>query len=90
MCSVTITHFLFAPTLLLSLPLRTVGMHPDTLRFLCFTAVVLVPHIIGEQIRLRVYLQISQSTQSKCLFELVQTVKGDWHVADLYYLYLNI
>lgn len=26
----------------------TVGMHPDTLRFLSFTAVVLVPHIIGE------------------------------------------
>ncbi|CAL8300350.1 unnamed protein product [Merluccius merluccius] len=26
----------------------TVGMHPDTLRFLCFSAVVLVPHIIGE------------------------------------------
>ncbi|KAG7518711.1 ATP-binding cassette sub-family G member 5 [Solea senegalensis] len=26
----------------------TVGMHPDTIRFLCFTAVVLVPHIIGE------------------------------------------
>ncbi|XP_034464763.1 ATP-binding cassette sub-family G member 5 [Hippoglossus hippoglossus] len=26
----------------------TVGMHPDTVRFLCFTAVVLVPHIIGE------------------------------------------
>ncbi|XP_026212673.1 ATP-binding cassette sub-family G member 5 [Anabas testudineus] len=26
----------------------TVGMHPDPLRFLCFTAVVLVPHIIGE------------------------------------------
>ncbi|KAM4591647.1 ATP-binding cassette sub-family G member 5 [Odontesthes bonariensis] len=26
----------------------TVGMHPDSLRFLCFTAVVLVPHIIGE------------------------------------------
>lgn len=26
----------------------TVGMHPDILRFLCFTAVVLVPHIIGE------------------------------------------
>uniref|UniRef100_A0A672JNZ5 ATP-binding cassette sub-family G member 5 n=2 Tax=Salarias fasciatus TaxID=181472 RepID=A0A672JNZ5_SALFA len=26
----------------------TVGMHPETLRFLCFTAVVLVPHIIGE------------------------------------------
>ncbi|XP_004077344.1 ATP-binding cassette sub-family G member 5 [Oryzias latipes] len=25
-----------------------VGMHPETLRFLCFTAVVLVPHIIGE------------------------------------------
>ncbi|XP_073337440.1 ATP-binding cassette sub-family G member 5 [Pagrus major] len=25
-----------------------VGMHPDSLRFLCFTAVVLVPHIIGE------------------------------------------
>uniref|UniRef100_A0AAQ5ZW77 ABC transporter domain-containing protein n=1 Tax=Amphiprion ocellaris TaxID=80972 RepID=A0AAQ5ZW77_AMPOC len=26
----------------------TVGMHPDIFRFLCFTAVVLVPHIIGE------------------------------------------
>ncbi|KAF0027107.1 hypothetical protein F2P81_019848 [Scophthalmus maximus] len=26
----------------------TVGMHPDSLRFLCFTAVVMVPHIIGE------------------------------------------
>ncbi|MED6242177.1 hypothetical protein ATANTOWER_001232 [Ataeniobius toweri] len=26
----------------------TVGMHPETWRFLCFTAVVLVPHIIGE------------------------------------------
>ncbi|XP_030234210.1 ATP-binding cassette sub-family G member 5 [Gadus morhua] len=26
----------------------TVGMHPDTMRFLCFSAVVLVPHIIGE------------------------------------------
>uniref|UniRef100_A0A3P8UW47 ATP-binding cassette sub-family G member 5 n=1 Tax=Cynoglossus semilaevis TaxID=244447 RepID=A0A3P8UW47_CYNSE len=26
----------------------TVGMHPDTIRFLCFTAVVLVPHIVGE------------------------------------------
>lgn len=47
-------------TLLLSLlffvpacsPLRIVGMHPDSLRFLCFTAVVLVPHIIGELIRL--------------------------------------
>uniref|UniRef100_A0A8C5HC74 ATP-binding cassette sub-family G member 5 n=1 Tax=Gouania willdenowi TaxID=441366 RepID=A0A8C5HC74_GOUWI len=26
----------------------TVGMHPETLRFLCYTAVVLVPHIIGE------------------------------------------
>ncbi|KAG8000239.1 ATP-binding cassette sub-family G member 5 [Nibea albiflora] len=26
----------------------TVGMNPDSLRFLCFTAVVLVPHIIGE------------------------------------------
>ncbi|KAG7283192.1 hypothetical protein CRUP_000554 [Coryphaenoides rupestris] len=25
-----------------------VGMHPDTLRFLCFSAVVLVPHVIGE------------------------------------------
>ncbi|XP_074532008.1 ATP-binding cassette sub-family G member 5 [Halichoeres trimaculatus] len=28
----------------------TVGMHPETLRFLCFTAVVLVPHIIGEML----------------------------------------
>ncbi|XP_020505898.2 ATP-binding cassette sub-family G member 5 [Labrus bergylta] len=28
----------------------TVGMHPDTLRFLCFTAVVLVPHIVGEML----------------------------------------
>ncbi|XP_056148263.1 ATP-binding cassette sub-family G member 5 [Lampris incognitus] len=26
----------------------TVGMHPDSMRFLCFSAVVLVPHIIGE------------------------------------------
>ncbi|XP_054655249.1 ATP-binding cassette sub-family G member 5 isoform X2 [Dunckerocampus dactyliophorus] len=26
----------------------TVGMHPETWRFLCFTAVVMVPHIIGE------------------------------------------
>ncbi|XP_031164792.1 ATP-binding cassette sub-family G member 5 [Sander lucioperca] len=26
----------------------TVGMHPDSLRFLCFSAVVLVPHITGE------------------------------------------
>ncbi|XP_034040746.1 ATP-binding cassette sub-family G member 5 isoform X2 [Thalassophryne amazonica] len=26
----------------------TVGMYPDILRFLCFTAVVLVPHVIGE------------------------------------------
>ncbi|KAM4729551.1 ATP-binding cassette sub-family G member 5 [Anableps anableps] len=26
----------------------TVGMHPETWRFLCFTAVVLVPHITGE------------------------------------------
>uniref|UniRef100_A0A665WUS1 ABC transporter domain-containing protein n=2 Tax=Echeneis naucrates TaxID=173247 RepID=A0A665WUS1_ECHNA len=26
----------------------TVGMHPDSLRFLCFSAVVLVPHIVGE------------------------------------------
>ncbi|XP_014897689.1 ATP-binding cassette sub-family G member 5 isoform X1 [Poecilia latipinna] len=26
----------------------TVGMHPDTWRFMCFTAVVLVPHITGE------------------------------------------
>ncbi|MEQ2314291.1 ATP-binding cassette sub- G member 5 [Ameca splendens] len=26
----------------------TVGMHPETWRFLCFTAVVLVPHIIGK------------------------------------------
>lgn len=33
------------------IPLRTVGMHPDSLRFLCFTAVVMVPHIIGEMIR---------------------------------------
>lgn len=38
----------------LSLPcfaLRTVGMHPEGLRFLCFTAVVLVPHVIGEPIK---------------------------------------
>lgn len=27
---------------------RTVGMNPQSLRFLCYTAVVLVPHIIGE------------------------------------------
>ncbi|XP_033835077.1 ATP-binding cassette sub-family G member 5 [Periophthalmus magnuspinnatus] len=26
----------------------TIGMNPHTLRFLCYTAVVLVPHIIGE------------------------------------------
>uniref|UniRef100_A0A8C6KF27 ATP-binding cassette sub-family G member 5 n=1 Tax=Nothobranchius furzeri TaxID=105023 RepID=A0A8C6KF27_NOTFU len=26
----------------------TVGMHPDSFRFLCFTAVVMVPHIVGE------------------------------------------
>ncbi|KAA8583591.1 hypothetical protein FQN60_014799 [Etheostoma spectabile] len=26
----------------------TVGMHPDSLRFLCYSAVVLVPHITGE------------------------------------------
>ncbi|XP_038156078.1 ATP-binding cassette sub-family G member 5 [Cyprinodon tularosa] len=26
----------------------TVGMHPETWRFLCFTAVVLVPHVVGE------------------------------------------
>ncbi|XP_068597293.1 ATP-binding cassette sub-family G member 5 [Brachionichthys hirsutus] len=26
----------------------TVGMHPDSLRFLCFSAVVQVPHIVGE------------------------------------------
>ncbi|KAM6916099.1 ATP-binding cassette sub-family G member 5 [Xenentodon cancila] len=26
----------------------TVGMYPESLRFLCFTGVVLVPHIIGE------------------------------------------
>ncbi|XP_061546570.1 ATP-binding cassette sub-family G member 5 [Phycodurus eques] len=26
----------------------TVGMHPETWRFLCFTAVVMVPHITGE------------------------------------------
>ncbi|KAM9365538.1 ATP-binding cassette sub-family G member 5 [Pholidichthys leucotaenia] len=26
----------------------TVGMNPDSIRFLCFTTVVLVPHIIGE------------------------------------------
>nr|XP_057914046.1 ATP-binding cassette sub-family G member 5 [Doryrhamphus excisus]XP_057914047.1 ATP-binding cassette sub-family G member 5 [Doryrhamphus excisus] len=26
----------------------TVGMHPETWRFLCFTAVVMVPHVIGE------------------------------------------
>lgn len=26
----------------------TIGMHPDSIRFLCFSAVVLVPHIIGE------------------------------------------
>lgn len=81
--------FVFAPTLLLSLPLRTVGMHPDTLRFLCFSAVVLVPHIIGEPIRLNVYLHISQLPQGKCLSEL-HKVQGDWHVAELYYSYLII
>ncbi|XP_053731988.1 ATP-binding cassette sub-family G member 5 [Synchiropus splendidus] len=26
----------------------TVGMYPDSMRFLCFSAVVMVPHIIGE------------------------------------------
>ncbi|KAM6956217.1 ATP-binding cassette sub-family G member 5 [Aplochiton taeniatus] len=26
----------------------TVGLHPEVLRFLCFTAVVLVPHLVGE------------------------------------------
>uniref|UniRef100_A0A8C6SQW9 ATP-binding cassette sub-family G member 5 n=1 Tax=Neogobius melanostomus TaxID=47308 RepID=A0A8C6SQW9_9GOBI len=26
----------------------TIGMNPDTLRFFCYTAVVLVPHIVGE------------------------------------------
>ncbi|KAK7902073.1 hypothetical protein WMY93_018842 [Mugilogobius chulae] len=26
----------------------TIGMNPETLRFLCYTAVVVVPHIIGE------------------------------------------
>lgn len=26
----------------------TIGMNPDTLRFACYTAVVLVPHIVGE------------------------------------------
>lgn len=35
-------------------PLRTVGMYPEVLRFLCFTAVVLVPHVIGEPIKLKV------------------------------------
>uniref|UniRef100_A0A8C9QZL1 ATP-binding cassette, sub-family G (WHITE), member 5 n=1 Tax=Scleropages formosus TaxID=113540 RepID=A0A8C9QZL1_SCLFO len=30
----------------------TVGMYPDVLRFLCFSAVVLVPHIIGELLTL--------------------------------------
>lgn len=89
MCSVTLARFLLAPTLLLSLPLRTVGMHPDTLRFLCFTAVVLVPHIIGELIRLNVYLQISQLPQSKALSELYK-VQGDWHVAEFNCSYLII
>ncbi|XP_013887735.1 ATP-binding cassette sub-family G member 5 [Austrofundulus limnaeus] len=26
----------------------TIGMNPESLRFLCFTAVILVPHVIGE------------------------------------------
>ncbi|XP_051945909.1 ATP-binding cassette sub-family G member 5 [Xyrauchen texanus] len=30
----------------------TVGMNPDPLRFLCFSAVVIVPHIIGELLTL--------------------------------------
>nr|XP_055026795.1 ATP-binding cassette sub-family G member 5 [Misgurnus anguillicaudatus] len=30
----------------------TVGMNPDPLRFLCFSAVVLVPHVIGELLTL--------------------------------------
>ena len=29
-------------------PRRTVGMYPDSLRFLCFSGVILVPHVIGE------------------------------------------
>lgn len=32
-------------------PCRTVGMHPETLRFFSFTAVVLVPHIIGKTLQ---------------------------------------
>ncbi len=31
---------------------RTVGMNPDPVRFLCFSAVVMVPHIIGELLTL--------------------------------------
>lgn len=31
---------------------RVVGMNPDPLRFLCFSAVVMVPHIIGELLTL--------------------------------------
>ncbi|XP_028845598.1 ATP-binding cassette sub-family G member 5 [Denticeps clupeoides] len=30
----------------------TVGMHPDPFRFLCFSAVILVPHIVGELLTL--------------------------------------
>ncbi|KAL4641191.1 ATP-binding cassette sub-family G member 5 [Arapaima gigas] len=30
----------------------TVGMHPDVLRFLCFSAVILVPHVTGELLTL--------------------------------------
>ncbi|KAL0177786.1 hypothetical protein M9458_026680, partial [Cirrhinus mrigala] len=30
----------------------TVGMNPDPVRFLCFSGVVMVPHIIGELLTL--------------------------------------
>ncbi|XP_048858710.1 ATP-binding cassette sub-family G member 5 isoform X1 [Brienomyrus brachyistius] len=30
----------------------TVGMHPDAMRFLCFSAVIMVPHIVGELLTL--------------------------------------
>lgn len=31
---------------------RIVGMNPDPVRFLCFSAVVMVPHIVGELLTL--------------------------------------
>lgn len=36
----------------LSLSLRTVGMNPEMWRFLCFSAVILVPHLVGELLTL--------------------------------------